>query len=96
MKINLVGLCIVCMGKGVFLSKRCSECEGRGGKILSCSQMAKQRFAEKESFFSEQEQRLFENYSQGLSQDDIARNMDMPLSKVLTMLYSIEQKLNKK
>ena len=95
MRVNLVGLCLICMGKGTFLSKRCSECNGRGGKVISCSQEAKQRFIEKQGFFSEQEKGLFENYSQGFSQDEIARNMDIPLNKVLNMLYRIEQKLNK-
>jgi DNA-binding CsgD family transcriptional regulator len=95
MRVNLVGLCVVCMGKGVFLSKRCSECKGRGGKIISCSRMAKLLFEQKQSLFSEQEKILFENYSQGFSQEEIARTMDMPINKVLNVLYSIEQKLNK-
>ena len=96
MRVNLVGLCIACMGKGSFLSKRCSECNGKGGKIISCSQVAKGLFNQKQSFLSEQEKALFEIYSQGLSQEEIARNMDIPVNKVINILYVIEQKLNKK
>lgn len=95
MRINLVGLCIVCMGKGIFLSKKCSECDGKGGTIIRCSKEAKEAFLEKQSFFSEQENMLFENYSQGLSQEQIATSMDMPVNKVMSVLYSIECKLNK-
>ena len=83
------------MGKGNFLSKKCSECNGRGGKILSCPEKAKKLFMEKLNIFSEEEKNLFENYSNGLSQEDISRNMDVPLNKVVNLLYSIEQKLNK-
>lgn len=96
MRINLVGLCIACMGKGKFLSKKCSECEGKGGKIISCSPEAREVFNQKQSIFSEQEKALFENYSQKFSQEEIANNMDIPLNKVINILYSIEQKLNKK
>lgn len=95
MKINLVGLCIVCMGKGIFLSKKCSECNGKGGTIIRCSQAAKDLFLEKQGLFSEQERMLFENYSQGFSQEEMARSMDMPVSKIVSLLYSIEAKLNK-
>ena len=95
MRVNLVGLCVVCMGKGIFLSKKCSECSGRGGKIISCSQEVKERFMQDEGLFSEQEKALFENYSKAFSQDEIARNLDIPLSKVINILYSIEQKLNR-
>ena len=79
MKINLVGLCFVCMGKGVFLSKKCSECNGKGGTIIRCSQEAKELFLKKQDFLSEQERMLFENYSQGFSQEEIARSMDIDL-----------------
>jgi DNA-directed RNA polymerase specialized sigma24 family protein len=83
------------MGKGVFLSKKCSECDGKGGTIIRCSKEAKEEFLEKQDLFSEQERMLFENYSQGFSQEEIARNMDMPVNKVAGILYSIEGKLNK-
>ncbi|HOX54137.1 MAG: hypothetical protein PHI86_00295 [Candidatus Omnitrophica bacterium] len=95
MRINLVGLCIVCMGKGIFLSKKCSECNGKGGTIIRCSQAAKDLFFAKLNLFSEQEIALFENYSQGLSHEQIATAMDIPSSKVVSVLYSIESKLNK-
>lgn len=95
MKINLVGLCIVCMGKGIFLSKKCSECNGKGGTIIRCSQAAKELFLERQGLFSEQEKILFDNYSQGFSQEEIARNMDMPVNKIVGILYSIEIKLNR-
>lgn len=95
MRINLIGLCIVCMGKGIFLSKKCSECDGKGGTIIRCSKEAKEKFLEKQGLFSEQERMLFENYSQGFSQEEIARNMDMPVNKIAGILYSIEGKLNK-
>jgi DNA-binding NarL/FixJ family response regulator len=95
MRVNLVGLCLICTGKGTFLSKKCSECNGKGGKIISCSQEAKERFEQKRNVLSEQEISLFENYSQGLSQDEIATSMDLPLNKVVNILYVIEQKLNK-
>jgi len=83
------------MGKGIFLSKKCSECDGKGGTIIRCSKEAKEKFLEKQDLFSEQERMLFENYSQGFSQEEIARNMDMPVNKVAGILYSIEGKLNK-
>lgn len=95
MRINLVGLCIVCMGKGNLLSKKCSECNGKGGKIVKCSQEAKELFSKKQDLFSEQEKVLFEAYSQGLSQDEISRDLDIPAIKVVNIIYSIEQKLNK-
>jgi len=95
MRINLVGLCLICMGKGTFLSKKCSECNGKGGKIITCPEEAKQLFAKKSEVFSEQEKDLFKNYSEGKTQDEIARDMDIPLNKVVNILYSIEQKINK-
>ncbi|MFH1655981.1 MAG: hypothetical protein ABH954_05175 [Candidatus Omnitrophota bacterium] len=95
MRVNLVGLCLICMGKGTFLSKKCSECNGRGGKIITCSEKAKQLFIEKVDIFSEQEKIFFENYSKGKTQDEIARDMDIPFNKVVNLLYLIEQKINK-
>jgi DNA-binding NarL/FixJ family response regulator len=83
------------MGKGTFLSKKCSECNGKGGKIISCSQEARERFNQKKDVFSEQQVAIFENYSKGFSQDEIAASMDMSPNKVINILYAIEQKLNK-
>ncbi|MBM3252238.1 MAG: sigma-70 family RNA polymerase sigma factor [Candidatus Omnitrophica bacterium] len=83
------------MGKGVFLAKKCSECNGKGGKMISCTQEARERFDQKKNVLSEQEVAIFENYSKGFSQDEIAAGMDMPPNKVINILYAIEQKLNK-
>lgn len=91
-----MGLCFVCMGKGKILSKKCSECGGKGGKIISCSQRAKELFDQKQELFSDRERLLFEKYAQKFSHEDIARDLDISLSEVVNIVYSIEQKLNRK
>ena len=95
MAVKLVKTCPVCGGWGRFLSKKCPQCKGSGGKILKFTEETQSAFSEKKSNLSEQEKALFDFYKIGFSKKAIAENLDIPILKVIPMLYSIEKKLNK-
>ena len=95
MAVKLVKACPVCGGWGRFLSKKCPQCKGSGGKILKFTKEIQSAFSEKKSNLSEQEKALFDFYKIGFSKKAIAENLDIPILKVIPMLYSIEKKLNK-
>jgi len=95
MAVRLVKTCPVCGGWGRFLSKKCPQCKGSGGKILKFAKETQSAFSEKKDNLSEQEKALFDFYKIGFSKKAIAENLDIPIFKVIPILHLIEKKLNK-
>jgi len=90
---KIIELCPICGGKGRFIDQKCPTCEGEGATLSKITPEIKYLIKQNKTKLSEQEVAVVELYESGYSKKEIIKKMDLTLSKLTKIFYTIQKKL---